>query len=53
MGGFEMSVSNLFTLEPNPHGQSFFGSLGIINMIFSVVQVAIVDLCVFFLPVYM
>jgi hypothetical protein len=42
MGGFDSGGNNLLTLETNPHGQSFFGSLGIINMIFSVVQVIFV-----------
>jgi hypothetical protein len=39
IGGFDIDARSVFTLEPYPHGQSFFGSLGIIGIIFDVVQV--------------
>jgi hypothetical protein len=48
IGGFEAEdTGSLFTLEPNPHGQSFFGSLGIISITFDVVQVLFDDFYVF------
>jgi hypothetical protein len=39
VGGFDKDADGLLELEPHSQGQSFFGSLGIIDIIFDVVQV--------------
>lgn len=44
VGGFEKDADGLFELEPHSQGQSFFGSLGIIDIIFDVVQV-LINIC--------